>query len=130
MNQVTQLQIYHSTDPIQIGNQFDDFEHIHLQSVYIHNSYTNVSTQLNNNYLYYDTGLFVQLSDGFYRIDTLNKILLNTTGATPYKIVLDLYGAKSYKIVKFSSVSNWQNEYYPGSTDTTSAALISATSAS
>ncbi len=46
-----------------------------LEQVIIHLSFHNVWSINNNNILYYDSGLFVTLTDGYYSLVSLNKIL-------------------------------------------------------
>lgn len=82
----------------------------------IHTSYKNVSQALGNNILHYDTGMNVVLSDGYYDLTNLNKILKNLGF---YKLIL-ADGAQFYQMWKFANLTAWNNEDYTGATDKTS----------
>ena len=51
----------------------------------IHTSWKNVSSNLSNNVLFYDTATSVTLVDGYYDLNNLNKILKNLGF---YKLIL------------------------------------------
>lgn len=104
------LHLHVYRNEINTQNWFDDYWECNIESVYIHNSYKNVSINLNNNILYYDTSLFITLNDGYYNLDNLNKIL-KKTGSLFYKIVLS-DDSQCYELWKFASETNWNTDNY------------------
>lgn len=74
----------------------------------IHTSFLNVSQLNGNNILYYTNTNFITLLDGYYNLQTLNKILKNT-GSLYYKIVLS-DNSQFFRLVKYSSLNDWNQE--------------------
>jgi len=103
---------------INTQNRFDDYTECNIESVYIHNSFKNVSQNIGNNVLYYDTGLFITLSDGYYNLDGLNRIL-KKTGTLYYKLTLS-DDSQLYELWKFSTESNWNTDNYTSAVNKTS----------
>lgn len=96
-------------------NKFSEYEFCSLEGIMIHTSYKNVSTNLGNNQLYYDTALSVLLADGYYDLVNLNKILKNLGF---YKLILG-DGSQEYETWKFTSLTTWNNEDYTGAVNKT-----------
>ncbi len=81
------LHVYGDWLEFNTQNRFDDFEYCLIESIYIHNSFKNVSSKLNNNIFYLNTVDFITLSDGYYDLEWLNKIL-KWVGTKYYKLIL------------------------------------------
>lgn len=104
------LHLHVYRDEINTQNWFDEYETCFIESIYIHNSFLNVSSELGNNILFYDTGLSITLNDGYYNLESLNKIL-KKTGALYYKLILS-DDSQSYELWKFASETNWNTDNY------------------
>ena len=81
------LHLHLYNDSINTNNLFTEYSHGYLESVMIHTSYLNVSSQNGNNILYYISTNFITLQDGYYNLQTLNKILWNV-GSLYFKLIL------------------------------------------
>lgn len=84
----------------------------------VHTSYKNVSSIIGNNILYYEAMNFITLSDGYYDLSNLNKILRDT-GTKYYKLIL-ADDTQSYRLWKFTSLTTWNQEDFTGAVDKTS----------
>lgn len=89
----------------------NDASYVSIESIAIHTSYFNVSSnsttsRLANNLLFYDTAQPAYiLPDGYYDLQTLNKILYTNL----YKIGLNST-SQNYTIQKYTNGTDWTNE--------------------
>ncbi len=109
------LHLHLYRDSVQTQNKFAEYEFCSLEGLMIHTSYKNVSQILGNNILFYDTATSVSLSDGYYDLPSLNKILKNLGF---YKLIL-ADGTQFYQMWKFTTLTTWNNEDYTGAVDKT-----------
>lgn len=103
MDQIKRLHLHVYRNEISTQNRFAEYEYCSLEGLMIHLSYKNVSAALGNNVLYYEAASFVTLSDGYYDLSNLNKIL-KSAGTGYYKIVI-ADDTQSYKIWKFAGLT-------------------------
>ena len=52
---MSRLHLHKYRDEINTQGRFDDYETCYVESVYIHNSFLNISQEIGNNVLFYDT---------------------------------------------------------------------------
>lgn len=110
------LHIYR--DEINTQNRFAEYEFCSLEGIMLHTSFKNVSAALGNNILFYDTAASITLSDGYYDLTNLNK-LLKAAGTLNYKLTL-ADDTQSYKLWKFASATAWNQDDYTSAIDKTS----------
>lgn len=119
MDQIKRLHLHMYRNEISTQNRFAEYEYCSLEGLMIHLSYKNVSANLGNNLLYYEAASFVTLSDGYYDLSNLNKIL-KSAGTGYYKIVI-ADDTQSYKIWKFAGLTQWNQEDFTSAVDKSSA---------
>lgn len=110
------LHLHLYRDNTYTQNRFAEFEFARLESVMVHTSWTNVSASLGNNSLMYDTALFQTLTDGYYDLNALNKIL---KGLGFYKLLL-ADNSQKYELWKFASLTAWNTDDFIGASNKTS----------
>lgn len=62
------LHLHCYKDTFNTQSEFSQYKQVQLESIYIHVSFFNISNELGNTRLYYDTGLYVDLSPGCYNL--------------------------------------------------------------
>ena len=116
---IKRLHLHLYRNEISTQNRFSEYEFCHLESVMVHLSFKNVSAALANNRLYYEAGSFVTLPDGYYDLESLNRIL-KKTGSLYYKLVIG-DDSQSYRLWKFGDSNTWGTEDTTSATDKTTA---------
>lgn len=71
-------------------------------------NYINISQKMNNNVLYLNNGgtTFIQLNDGNYDINDINRTLNNIINGKYYKIQTNVNGLW-YSIYSYVSINDW-----------------------
>ena len=94
-----------SSDNINVNNDMSRYRHVNIQELHLCNRYNNISSELGNNQLFYDTLTSIILDDGFYNIDTLNNLLLPFL----HKIVQSSNGI-NYSMLQYGNINDWNTE--------------------
>lgn len=104
------LHLYNNWLEFNTQNRFDDFEFCEIESIYIHNSFKNISSKISNNKFYIgaNPGDFITLSDGYYDLTSLNSIL-KWTGIKYYKLVLS-DDSQHYNLYRYPTLTEYNNE--------------------
>lgn len=102
------LHLHLYNDSINTNNLFTEYSHGYLESIMLHTSFLNVSAQNGNNVLYYTSTSFVTLQDGYYNLQTLNKILRGV-GSLYFKLIL-ADNSQYYRLVRYANLNDWNSE--------------------
>ena len=100
--------LYDNKTTFFVGDTFQDFEYCQIEQIYVHNSFFNVSAALGNNVFYYEFNKFFILNDGYYDLNSLNRIL-KFTDTKYYKLIL-AYDSQTYMLYKFNNIADYNSE--------------------
>lgn len=67
------LHLHCYKDTFNTQGEFAQYDQVQLESIYIHLSYFNVSNELGNTKIYYNTFDYITLTPGYYNLSTLNN---------------------------------------------------------
>ena len=102
------LHIYNNRTQFNLNNTFGEYSECQLESIYVHNSFYNVSAELGNNKLWLTDTIFLILNDGYYDLPQINR-MIKYVGTSFFKFILG-YDSQTYRLYEFTSINDYNSE--------------------